>query len=117
MESDSPSVGQGKEKATRQGKPNLMGESNRLNRVDQPQRFQRRSGDHVVAVLEEDNAIHLYPLIIVLARPYVDPLVRLERERCAIFSALAPIVGAEPLTDLLTGLDEALAALVAERDQ
>jgi hypothetical protein len=94
-----------------------MGESNRLRIFDQPQRFRRRSGDHVVAVLEEDNALHIYPLKLVPIRPYVDPLVRLEEARCEVFSALAPIVGADGLVGLFADFDAALADLKRERDQ
>jgi hypothetical protein len=94
-----------------------MGESSRLRQVDQPQVMRRRSGAPVVVVREEDDALHVYPLIEVPRRQYVDPLVRLEEARCAIFSVLAPIVGAEPLTDLLADFDAALVALRQERDQ
>ena len=79
--------------------------------------MRRRGGDHVVVVREEDDALHVYPLIEVQRRQYVDPLVRLEEARCEVFSALAPIVGADALADLLADLDAALADLKRERDQ
>ena len=94
-----------------------MGKSSRLKQVDQPQVMRRRSGAPVVAVLEEDGVVHVYPLIEVPAKRYIPAIERLEIERCAIFESLAPIVGHDALTDLLADFDIALADLRRERDQ
>ena len=92
-----------------------MGESSRLKQVDQPQVMRRRSGDHGRRGSRRRRRPPRLPVDRRPGRPYIDPLVRLEEARCEVFSALAPIVGAEPLTDLLADFDAALVDLGGAR--
>jgi hypothetical protein len=80
-----------------------------------PKMMRRRSGEPVVVVNEGDGVLRFYKLTIVPTTPRRDPLAWLEEERCAVFAALAPIVGHDALADLFANFDAVFASLKQER--